>query len=202
MACNGFNHPKNCKCNFRGGHANSRPPVWRGWTRSSIKRYTSGPNAVCPQCRAPVYFVPGPSGGGAYFEKLGPPWPKHPCTDHSKSYSPYNRAGIPKLRNRRSQFERDGWTPFIVRHVEELVIGTIIHGVAYDNPTVLHFGSFELVLNPDKERPIYFRRTKKTGEDIELNFFSAKVEEPVTKKMFDDCRSEFELLLKRPPGSP
>lgn len=199
MACNGYNHHKDCKCNFRGGHPNTRPPAWRGWKRSSARRYSSGPNATCPECRTPVYWVPGPHGGGAYYNSFGPPWPKHPCTNRPKSYSPYGRSGKPILRNRRSEFERSGWLPFFIRNIERLAVGTILHGVALDDPTVLHFGSLTLDINPDKERPIYFRPMKSKAGVIELNFFPLEGSEPVSNRLFDDCRNELDLLLKQEP---
>jgi hypothetical protein len=40
------------------------------------------PNAQCPVCGATVYFYQSPYGGRVFFDELGPPWPKHPCTDN------------------------------------------------------------------------------------------------------------------------
>jgi hypothetical protein len=40
------------------------------------------PNARCPVCGASVYFYQSPYGGRVFFDELGPPWPKHPCTDN------------------------------------------------------------------------------------------------------------------------
>jgi len=40
------------------------------------------PNARCPVCLASVYFYQSPHGGRVFFDELGPPWPKHPCTDN------------------------------------------------------------------------------------------------------------------------
>ena len=40
------------------------------------------PNALCPVCGASVYFYQSPYGGRVFFDELGPPWPKHPCTDN------------------------------------------------------------------------------------------------------------------------
>lgn len=39
------------------------------------------PNATCPVCGAQVFFYQNESGSKVYFDELGPPWPKHPCTD-------------------------------------------------------------------------------------------------------------------------
>lgn len=39
------------------------------------------PNAQCPVCGAAVYFWSNADGSRVYFDEMGPPWPKHPCTD-------------------------------------------------------------------------------------------------------------------------
>lgn len=39
------------------------------------------PNAVCPVCGAWVFFYANETGSRVYFDEIGPPWPKHPCTD-------------------------------------------------------------------------------------------------------------------------
>ena len=41
------------------------------------------PNADCPVCGQPVFFYQNQSGSRVYFDELGPPWPKHPCTDNA-----------------------------------------------------------------------------------------------------------------------
>jgi hypothetical protein len=38
------------------------------------------PNAECPVCGASVFFYQNVKGSRLYFDELGPPWPKHPCT--------------------------------------------------------------------------------------------------------------------------
>ncbi len=39
------------------------------------------PNATCPECGALVYYYENLYGSRVFFDDLGPPWPKHPCTD-------------------------------------------------------------------------------------------------------------------------
>lgn len=39
------------------------------------------PNATCPVCGALVYFWSNGIGSRVYFDEMGPPWPRHPCTD-------------------------------------------------------------------------------------------------------------------------
>ena len=38
-------------------------------------------NAYCPVCGSPVYYYQNVAGSRVFFDELGPPWPKHPCTD-------------------------------------------------------------------------------------------------------------------------
>lgn len=48
------------------------PPPWSiRWAK---------PNGRCPVCGAPVYFYANEFGSRVYFDEIGPPWPKHPCT--------------------------------------------------------------------------------------------------------------------------
>ena len=42
------------------------------------------PNARCPECGASVFFYRSPHNGRVFFDDVGWPWPKHPCTDRYK----------------------------------------------------------------------------------------------------------------------
>jgi len=41
------------------------------------------PNADCPVCGSPVFFYQNAAGSRVFFDELGPPWPRHPCTNHT-----------------------------------------------------------------------------------------------------------------------
>ncbi len=100
--CNANNHGPNCRCGWGGeGHAGGSgnyytPP--KSWVERPItihipfssRTYAgyTNPNAKCPVCGAAVFFYQSPYGGRVFFDELGPPWPKHPCTDNvlSKIY--------------------------------------------------------------------------------------------------------------------
>ena len=43
------------------------------------------PNATCPVCGAEVFFFQNEHGSRVFFDELGTPWPKHPCTDVSSA---------------------------------------------------------------------------------------------------------------------
>ena len=51
-------------------------------TRSFTSSFVN-PNAECSVCGAPVFFYQNEFGSRVFFDELGPPWPKHPCTDNS-----------------------------------------------------------------------------------------------------------------------
>ena len=98
--CNAWNHSALCRCGFGGeGHLGRSPGGYFGGydLRTPAGRarvYTDShvdPNARCPVCDAHVFFYQSPYGGRVYFDALGWPWPKHPCTD-SRRYSVPLRA--------------------------------------------------------------------------------------------------------------
>jgi hypothetical protein len=60
---------------------------------NSISGCFINPNARCPVCSAPVFYYENNRGSRVFFDDLGPPWPKHPCTDHSsRRVLPYSRV--------------------------------------------------------------------------------------------------------------
>jgi hypothetical protein len=98
--CNAWNHPADCNCGWGGdGHfgGGGFGGYGGGGGGSTFRSTFDGevfefpfvtypsyvnPNARCPVCGADVYFYQSPYGGRVFFDNLGPPWPKHPCTDN------------------------------------------------------------------------------------------------------------------------
>ncbi|WP_147413903.1 hypothetical protein [Rhizobium sp. WW_1] len=78
-------------------------------------------------------------------------------------------------------------------------MGTIVHGVALNNPTVLHLGVLADI-HVDCERPIYARMA--TARAGELNYFPFGFAEPVSIDFYSDCLNELDLLLLRPGSIP
>jgi hypothetical protein len=60
--------------------------VWGKVASSKFESYLN-PNARFPVCDDAVFFYQSEFGGRVFFDALGPPWPKHPCTDHSPAAS-------------------------------------------------------------------------------------------------------------------
>jgi hypothetical protein len=113
------------------------------------------PNARCPVCGAQVYFYQSPYGGRVFFDELGPPWPKHPCTDNPvvrQSFSsrdgrasfllalsqtdgqetptPPGEQNIAFKETRREAppWAQAGWIPFVVTNILRRPIGIEAEG--------------------------------------------------------------------------
>lgn len=99
--CNAWNHNSFCTCGWGGdGHlGRSSGGNWASIEKLRVRQYALryysyerkpfagnsyiNPNARCPECGETVFFYQSPYGGKVFFDNLGPPWPKHPCTDNS-----------------------------------------------------------------------------------------------------------------------
>jgi len=64
-------------------------------------------------CGEDVFYYQNEFGSRVYFDELGPPWPKHPCTDNSAFQCPEKGRFInfvnPTLRDRESIAELCSW---------------------------------------------------------------------------------------------
>jgi len=93
----GHNHYTSCTCgwcvptggwsyNGGGGYRNlarayqekflANSGANRSWTACFVN-----PNATCPVCGVQVYYYENRFGSRVFFDELGWPWPKHPCTN-------------------------------------------------------------------------------------------------------------------------
>lgn len=61
----------------RGAHVLSESGV----LKSRSARFVT-PNARCPVCGEPVWYFQNEYGSRVFFDDIGWPWPKHPCTDN------------------------------------------------------------------------------------------------------------------------
>jgi hypothetical protein len=113
--CNAWNHESGCTCGFGGANYSSGFDAFHTECLPSYDRYVD-PFAKCPVCREPVFFFQDGNGGRVFFDELGPPWPKHPCTDRSaeSGRGGHNFLADGPTRRDQPQWVRDGWSPFIL----------------------------------------------------------------------------------------
>lgn len=113
----GYNHKPWCICgwcvgggNLNGGGVPTAPeekplgPVYtehekrqatqtlKSFGATSYSRCFVNPNSSCPVCGQPVYFYANEHGSRVFFDELGKPWAKHPCTDKERPASDSVRA--------------------------------------------------------------------------------------------------------------
>ncbi len=129
--CNAWNHPGGCTCGWGGeghlggGYGTAGPGFSLGNLRVHYESFVN-PNARCPVCGDPVFFYQSPYGGRVFFDELGIPWPKHPCTDSGRSIDriDFERMVTSDVGLTR-RWESEGWRPFTVWHFTgEKLFGT------------------------------------------------------------------------------
>lgn len=153
MSCNGFNHPPDCDCGWGGVfHAKSGelfygPDFW-----SRLQSHTN-PNARCPVCGALVFFYRSPENGRVFFDSLGPPWPKHPCT---------SGEDVGRRKGTASKAKRGyGWMPFLCTKVYKIPED---HCSAIEDTLgrTLYLASGAPRIHPDT--PVWLRRHEARGQ--------------------------------------
>lgn len=121
--CNAWNHSVDCMCGWGGeGHLGRRDDGSRSNRVSPLAsvwlKYDSyvKPNAKCPKCNSAVFFYQSQNGGRVFFDELGPPWPKHPCTDNSTSRPVSPKVWLPATSATSTGYSwfTTGWSPFII----------------------------------------------------------------------------------------
>lgn len=83
-------------------------------------------NARCPICSASVYFFTLENNGRVYFDEIGPPWPKHPCTDRHDSPETCSSAeGESTSRDAQARPWEAGWILLKQISVQAAELGTL-----------------------------------------------------------------------------
>ncbi|WP_165734776.1 hypothetical protein [Pseudoalteromonas sp. C8] len=73
------------------------------------------PNASCPVCGKPVYFYQSEFDGRVFFDELGPPWSKHPCTDSS---SIPQRLVFKVSVDIEYNWQSENWIPLFIKRIQ------------------------------------------------------------------------------------
>jgi hypothetical protein len=205
MSCNGWNHSPSCDCGW-GGVWHGNVPYGGGgafWCNDeqdstpavSIHRLIEAgyprkltiPNAKCPVCRAEVFFYQNEYGSRVFFDRLGPPWPKHPCTDNSRFDSPASSKIIAARleAESRPKLWTEGWRPCVIYHKD--VEYVILKDLGTDE-------FMRLTLNPDRLSnifPVVFTREYSKRELI-LSYFHGGIrsERRITVQFKDVVRRD------------
>jgi hypothetical protein len=116
----GHNHYADCSCGWcvkTRRRAGREPVLWLPLEFPSFRSYSSYtiPNAICPVCGERVFFYRSPYGGRVFFDILGPPWPKHPCTVQSDT-SAIRRTALVDRVAQKSDWLNAGWIPVSIRY--------------------------------------------------------------------------------------
>lgn len=120
--CNAWNHRPGCTCGWGGGWHGSSGVVQRSWYELVSYATFTNPYASCPVCGATVFFYRSPHGGSVFFDSLGPPWPKHPCTDNARAAAPTSSVKSSKApealrKSTTYPWQEAGWQPFLLAFV-------------------------------------------------------------------------------------
>jgi len=110
----GYNHYSWCMCgwcyktgsNWYSGrkpvdeidHQSAERTIARTGANRSYSACFVVPNASCPVCGASVYYYQNEHGSRVFFDELGWPWPKHPCTDNSNGFRFIPTSTAPRIR--------------------------------------------------------------------------------------------------------
>lgn len=179
------------------------PPPPAPATRQSVTTFTTYdgrranftiPNATCPVCGARVFFYQNDHGSRVFFDSLGPPWPKHPCTDQEQLRLPRAAASLqqPRLKElpdaTRKLLEtiledradqgapvlEDGWAPFIVvrRSDRDGTSFFTVRPLAGADAKRLRVSTAARPDLPTADETVYVR-------GLQLSFFSFELFEPV-----------------------
>ena len=113
MSSRGHNHPRCCACGFcqpRGLAKDSQ--VTTDLVSVVGARHSYTVPIACPICGDAVFLYQSEHGGRAFFDELGPPWPKHPCTDRARAVQPAASVATDQsLPSRRYSWQEAGWLP-------------------------------------------------------------------------------------------
>jgi hypothetical protein len=238
--CNAWNHPSDCDCGWGGngnfGNYGSYGGYGTGGGCSSFRSTINGeifefpfltypsyvnPNARCPVCGASVYFYQSPYGGRVFFDELGPPWPKHPCTDNPivrHHFSSAERRALFRIDTRsqlsESDSERGERNPsspvetFAVLPVEPRIaawaeVGWMPFVVTRIVPRRIGIEAEGKLLMPDGSSALFFRiiqasadaRFHRTQGELRIGFSLVQ-----NTNLILSALNESPILLKRDPG--
>ncbi|EGQ9846080.1 hypothetical protein ACSVJV_003437 [Vibrio cholerae] len=103
----------------------------------NTERAFTVPNTACPSCGASVYYYEHPNGAKVYFDQLGPPWPKHPCTTTSPSKK--TSGALKRKIYPEPEWKQSHWKPLIIEKKVSISSGSGVRIQAKTNEFTVRF---------------------------------------------------------------
>ncbi|WKW51948.1 hypothetical protein [Rhodomicrobium lacus] len=187
--CNAHNHSRYCDCGFGGWRPGTAyydnvevRPLAEAFSGETFESYLN-PNACCPVCGAHVYFFRSRFNGRVFFDTIGPPWDKHPCTDNGGPI--YAPRPSEKCKAEKPAWKTNGWEPVFNVRVSESDDGWRIN-CNLTKAIELH------VLEPsdpiNKKGPIFVRQRSKLKGFYDITYLSHySAQLPVTALSVEGC---------------
>lgn len=113
MLSRGYNHRGGCACRFcQPRRVGETLPTTADLIPVEGTSYSYTRPTTCPVCGEAIFLFMSEHGGRVFFDELGPPWPKHPCTD-AASASPLVKSisSSDHISIRRYAWQEAGWLP-------------------------------------------------------------------------------------------
>ncbi len=210
--CNAWNHAPGCTCGWGGdtggGGWRDQPPspvrylsVADGklWQRGQDLTFESfcNPNARCPVCGASVFFVQTMYGGRVFFDDLGPPWPKHPCTDNYFRTTRVPMVLSPSQSIRSVMAWRSkGWEPLIDVNVTLLARGVVVTAIGASDGVTYRLG-LPAGIAPECDGPMFCRPSRDGSGRYELAFIRETADKheirPQTRICYPDAVTDEQI---------
>lgn len=113
MSSRGHNHPVGCTCRFCEPRGLAKDTQIVTDLISVVgTRYSYTIPIPCPVCGDAVFLYRSKDGGRVFFDELGPPWPKHPCTDRARAALLTTSTDTDQvLPTRHYAWKEAGWQP-------------------------------------------------------------------------------------------
>ena len=209
--CNAWNHPPGCACGWGGvGHqgrgTGRQQRLFSYWPpgippiSASIQSITI-PNAKCPVCGESVFYYCNEYGSSVFFDELGPPWPKHPCTDNNTPSPPkiLSIQGNTASKHYPS-WKTNGWLPYQVEGVAEIDQNTFklsLRSIDTEEELVLYVSSQSIVYSKGI-RELFPRESIVFVQQVKEHYFRVSGLTPKLKTFHTEAYDSL-IALRRAP---
>ncbi|MES9831160.1 MAG: hypothetical protein ABW139_02870 [Candidatus Thiodiazotropha sp. DIVDIV] len=130
-----------------------------------------------------------------FFDELGPPWPKHPCTDNSSipKQIGYNSSRSIQAPSKKYGWQMNGWAPFFITTISRIdnfsqkIIGMLREEeiTLYINSIFHHHGKIDII---SAECISYARKEGDNKYKISLITTSDDTKEITAFKLLSEAR--------------